>query len=175
VSRLFGPARQNGIVVRDLDAALEYWTQTVGAGPFFRIDTIAHDYFFQREVELPAPAMSIALGNWGDLQIELIHPEDDSDATWHEFLRSRGGGMHHMSVWTSDFDAMIDTALARGMQYEARGQLTGGGRYAYFQSARPDEPLIEVADIGFEAQQLFDHIRDAAIDWDGSDPVRSLG
>jgi hypothetical protein len=43
MSRLFGPATQNGLVVRDLDAALAYWTGKLGVGPFFRVDHLVND------------------------------------------------------------------------------------------------------------------------------------
>ncbi len=35
-----GSVRQAGFVVRDLDRALEYWTKTLGVGPFFRIRNV---------------------------------------------------------------------------------------------------------------------------------------
>ena len=35
MSRVFGPMRQMGFVVRDMDRALKYWTGTLGIGPFF--------------------------------------------------------------------------------------------------------------------------------------------
>ena len=35
MSRIFGPIRQNGYVVRDINAALEHWTSVVGMGPLF--------------------------------------------------------------------------------------------------------------------------------------------
>lgn len=175
MSRLFGPARQNGIVVRDLDAALAYWTQVLGVGPFFRFDNLQNASFFQRETELPAPEMSIALGNWGDLQIELICPHGDGGSTWHNFLRERGGGLHHTSVWTPDFDAAMAQAETQGLVLEARGQVLGGGRYAYLQSGSADQPLLEVAEVTEPVRQTFDFIRQCAVDWDGADPVRTVG
>ncbi len=35
MSRIFGEVRQNGYVVRDIDAALKHWTEVLGVGPFF--------------------------------------------------------------------------------------------------------------------------------------------
>ena len=34
------PPFQTGFVVDDLDAALKYWTEVVGAGPFFVFDEL---------------------------------------------------------------------------------------------------------------------------------------
>jgi hypothetical protein len=38
MSRLFGPIRQNGYVVRDIEAALKHWTTVLGVGPFFYME-----------------------------------------------------------------------------------------------------------------------------------------
>ena len=40
MSRTFGAIRQIAFIVHDLDAALRYWTETLGVGPFF-VNTIA--------------------------------------------------------------------------------------------------------------------------------------
>ncbi len=36
----FGPIMQNGYVVRDLDRAMQHWTQVAGIGPFFVLEHI---------------------------------------------------------------------------------------------------------------------------------------
>ncbi|CAN5698325.1 hypothetical protein BH09ACT9_BH09ACT9_22900 [soil metagenome] len=35
MSRYFGPLRQLGFVVNDIDSALKHWIDVVGVGPFF--------------------------------------------------------------------------------------------------------------------------------------------
>lgn len=175
MSRFFGPPTQQGIVVPALEPALAYWTQTVGAGPFFVIDNLQHSSFCIGDTPAPPPAMRIALGNWGDLQIELIEPHGDSGATWHRFLRERGGGAHHTSVWTADYDAMVDAARARGLATEVAGQLANGVRYIYFRSPCPSDPLVEISELLPDVAAGYAFIRQAAIGWDGNDPVRSFG
>ena len=176
MSRLFGPATQNGIVVDDLDLALDWWTRVIGVGPFFRIDNLANEYLFDgdRRLDTP-PAMSIALGFWGDLQIELIHPHGEGETTWRRFLRQRGGGLYHISVWCGDdYEEALARASQAGLKLEAHGRIAGAGRYAYFQTQRPDQPLLEIAEILAPSRALFDLMREAARSFDGSDPVRRL-
>ena len=53
MSRLFGPMRQVGIVVRDIEKAMRHWVEVCGVGPWFytaqlypvahRLLDIAHD------------------------------------------------------------------------------------------------------------------------------------
>lgn len=67
MSRLFGEMRQVAFVVRDLDKALLYWTETLGVGPFFLIrNFIPVDYRYRGE-PAPAPHLTLALGFSGRL------------------------------------------------------------------------------------------------------------
>lgn len=40
MSRFLGNVRQNGYVVRDMDAALRHWTEVLGVGPFYYIEQV---------------------------------------------------------------------------------------------------------------------------------------
>jgi hypothetical protein len=35
---IFGPVIQHAFAVRDMDAALTYWTEVMGVGPFYRVN-----------------------------------------------------------------------------------------------------------------------------------------
>ena len=175
MSRFFGNPTQAGIVVEDLNAAIRYWTETVGAGPFFVIDPVPHLEFTIGRTPAATPDMRIALGNWGDMQVELIEPRGNHDATWHRFLRDGRRGLHHFSVWTWDYDAMIAAAFARGETLEVSGKLTAGVRYSYFETRLAGAPLVEVSELTPETKAAYDFVRECARDWDGRDPVRSFG
>ena len=62
MSRLYGEMRQIAFVVRDLEAALRYWTETVGVGPFFMLRDLVPDNWLYRGKPAPAPRITIALG-----------------------------------------------------------------------------------------------------------------
>ena len=172
MSRLFGPATQNGVVVKELDIALAYWTQSVGAGPFFRRDHLRNEYYLMHGKALPSPDISIAVGNWGDLQIELICPHGDDDSTWHRFLRSSGGGLHHISVWSKTYDDHVQHAMGLGLLEDSRGKVLGGPRYGYFGVGAPGQPLLEIADCTPELEAHFARVKAASMGWDGTNPVR---
>ena len=40
MSRIFGDIRQNGYVVRDIEAAMQHWTEVLGVGPFFYFEDV---------------------------------------------------------------------------------------------------------------------------------------
>lgn len=174
MSRFFGKVCQNGYVVRDIEAALKHWTEVMGVGPFFYIDRVKCDWFTYRGEPSPVE-MSIALGNTGDLQIELIQQRNDAPSMYLDFLNAGHEGMQHMSYWTTDYQADYDRARAAGYKVGHEGQIGGPqGRFVYFDTETHPGTVIEMSDISGSKGKFFEHIRNAAIDWDGSDSVRTV-
>lgn len=174
MSRFFGNVCQNGYVVRDIDAALKHWTEVLGVGPFYYIDRVQCDWFTYRGEPSPVE-MSIALGNTGDLQIELIQQRNDAPSMYLEFLNAGREGLQHMSYWTHDYQADYDRAIASGFKVGHEGQIGGPqGRFVYFDTETHPGTVIEMSDISGAKGKFFEHIRNAAIGWDGKDPVRSV-
>ncbi|MBO6634967.1 MAG: VOC family protein, partial [Parvibaculum sp.] len=122
MSRFFGKVCQNGYVVRDIEAALKHWTEVLGVGPFYYIDRVKCDWFTYRGKPSPVE-MSIALGNTGDLQIELIQQRNDAPSMYMDFLNAGREGLQHMSYWTTDYQAAYDRALAAGYKVGHEGQI----------------------------------------------------
>jgi len=60
------------------------------------------------------PTLSLGFANSGDLQIELIAPEDDTPSICREFLDSGGHGFYHIAFWASDVLATAKRAAERG-------------------------------------------------------------
>ena len=176
MSRIFGPVRQNGYVVRDIRAAMDHWVNVVGVGPWFFVETVKTDYFRHRGAPSPM-TMSIALANSGDLQIELIQQTNDAPSLYKEFLDAGHEGLQHLAYWTDDFQGLYDKALGRGLVVGHEGQIGGErGRFAYFDNGAPHPgAVIEISDTSGQKGRFFEHIRDVARGWDGSDPIRAVG
>lgn len=174
MSRIFGNPRQNGYIVRDIEASMTHWIEVMGVGPWFYIPKVSVDNFSYRGTPSDIE-MSIALANTGDLQIELIQQRNDAPSMYKDFLDAGHEGMQHMSYWCTDYQAMYDTALSLGFRVGHEGQ-TGGerGRFCYFETQQVPGTVIEISDISGGKGPLFEHIRQAAIDWDGSEPIRTI-
>ncbi|MGE0679867.1 MAG: VOC family protein [Candidatus Binatia bacterium] len=115
MSRLFGEMRQIAFVVRDLNQALRYWTETLGVGPFFLLrDFIPVDYRYGGE-PAPAPHLTIALGFSGEFQVELIQQHDDNPSAYRDFLLSGREGFQHVSSWVTrmEYDQTMEAARTR--------------------------------------------------------------
>ena len=172
MSRLFGPVRQNGYVVRDIHAAMDHWINVMGVGPWFYIDRVKTDYFRHRGQD-SAVEMSIALANAGDLQLELIQQRNDAPSMYKEFLDAGHEGLQHVAFWSTSYQQLYDQSLARGLKVGHEGQIGGEqGRFAYFDSAAHPGSVIEISDISGNKGRFFEHIKKAAIGWDGSEPIR---
>jgi hypothetical protein len=95
-----GVIKQIAYVVDDLDAAIARWVEIVHAGPFFRIDNTRIEDLRYRGQPADA-ALSLAVGNSGGIQIELIQLMDGAPSVYRELPR----GVHHLALLAHDFEA----------------------------------------------------------------------
>lgn len=174
MSRIFGAIRQNGYVVCDVRAAMDHWITVIGVGPWFYFDRVKVDYFRHRGQDSDV-AMSIALANSGDLQIELIQQRNAAPSMYREFLEAGHEGLQHVAYWTKDYQALYDRTLALGYTVGQECQIGGAqGRFAYFDTQRHPGTVIELSDISGPKGVFFEHVRQSSIDWDGSHPIREM-
>ncbi|RJF94591.1 VOC family protein [Oleomonas cavernae] len=175
MSRIFGAVRQNGYVVRDIRGAMDHWVNVMGIGPWFYVDRVQTDFFRHRGVASDLH-MSVALANTGDLQIELIQQRNEAPSMYREFLDAGREGLQHMAYWSTDYQGLYDKALSLGYRVGQEGQIGGEqGRFAYFDAEGHPGTVIEISDISGAKGFFFEHVRQAAIGWDGTDPIRELG
>lgn len=126
---------QVGIVVRDMDAALRYFTESLGVGPW---RVYEHGPVLSKAIFNGRPAawnVLIAFSPWDARpQIELIQPVS-GDSVHHRFLDERGEGVQHYGMIPDDYDAACQNLMKRGVPcvQEAAGYgVSGDGRNAYF-------------------------------------------
>ena len=174
MSRHFGEIRQNGYVVRDIDAALKHWTEVLGVGPFYYIEDVPVKNFTYRGAPSSAE-LSIALGNSGDLQIELIQQRNDAPSMYRDFLDAGHEGLQHVAYWTRDFDADFERSQKLGYTVGQSGDVGGpGGRMVYFATEAHPGTVIELSEISGLKGKTFEMIAEKARTWDGSDPIRRI-
>lgn len=173
MSRHFGPIRQNGYVVHDIEAALEHWTGTLGVGPFFFIEKVPIEDFRYRGVPSEVD-VSIALANSGGLQIELIQPRDEAPSLWRDFLHAGREGLQHVAFWTERMDDELARIEERDLVVGQSGTIGANGRFVYLDTETHPGTVVEVSEVSGDKGRFFEHIRKTAETWDGTEPIRRL-
>ena len=167
-----GPIMQISFVPEDFDAAIKHWTQTMGVGPFYMIEHAGLEN--QRFEGAPSAAdFGVAIAYWGDIQIELIKQHNDVPSIYRTAPYAKSG-LHHVCIITDDVIAAKEKAIKAGAKMAFEADVAGGGGVFYADAGGP-QGLIEVLQLGPGADALFDMIKQASVDWDGKDPVRTLG
>lgn len=173
MSRYFGDIAQLGYVVRDIRASMDEWIRH-GVGPWFYIDDVETDYFRYRGEDSPL-SMSVAVANSGPIQIELIQQRNDAPSMYRDFIEAGREGMQHIAYWSTEYQVLLDRALADGYQIAQEGSIGGPeGRFCYLDTEHDQGTVIEISDIGGPKGELFAFVREAARTWDGTSPIHEI-
>ena len=172
MSRLFGALRQMGYVVRDVEAAMKHWIEVCGVGPWFYAERYAITEFVYRGKRYDDLVASVAMSHSGEMQIELIQQRSDHPSMYRDFLAANPqGGLQHWSSWPENYQELLDRALKNGWTIGQRGE-TARGPFVYFLNEGHPGTVIEMAELTPTRRRIFDAVREAAVGWDGSDPMR---
>lgn len=173
MSRIFGAVTQNGYVVRDIAAALRHWIEVIGVGPWFYVEHAPiEDFRYKGE---PSPVdVSIALANSGTLQIELIQQRNEAPSMYRDFLTAGHEGLQHIAYWTTTFDVDLDRILKAGYCIGQSGHVGTPGRFVYLLTEAHPGTVVELSEISGPKGRMFRRIAEAARQWDGTDPIRTM-
>ena len=173
MSLYFGPVRQVGYVVHDIEKAMRHWVD-LGVGPWFYKEDVGTTEFRYHGKPSRLPKLSIALANSGDLQLELIQQRDDAPSLYLDSLSASGELAQHVAYWTADrFDEI--GRQPRRARLSSRATPAAWARAAASRtSSTPSLPsaMVEISETTGGKGEYFDKIRRAAQTWDGSDPIR---
>jgi len=170
-----GPIMQIAFVPEDFDAAIEFWTKTMGVGPFFNIEHAGlKNMRFEGQ---PSEAdFGLAIAYWGDVQIELIYTHNDVPSIYKTAPYATSG-MHHVCLVTEDVKAARQTAVDAGAKiiFEADVGEDGGVFYCDPGGAAGDTGLVEVLQPATGGLDFFAMLKAASQTWDGVNPFLELG
>lgn len=119
------------LVVRDLDTALEFYRDALGATVTERRD-------------VPEEGVEIAFLPLGEAEIELLRPLQ-TDNSVGRFLEKRGEGIHHVCLLVEDIERAAERLLAHGARLtgEVRSH-PDGTRYVFVHPQSAHGVLIEL-------------------------------
>ncbi|MBW8755477.1 MAG: VOC family protein [Sphingomonadales bacterium] len=160
-------------VVPSLEEAIADWVRTAGAGPFFVFEELHFTESMYRGTPADIQPCRAAIGQHGDMQIELIQPLADEPGIWSDVVPFGQRGFHHTGLYCTDYDGEREAALEGGvMGFEG---LMLGARTCYVDTTGTLGFMTELIAANPVAEMVFGQVRAAAEGWDGSDPIRTLG
>ncbi len=107
-----------GIVVPDIDEALNFWQDTLG----LKLDHVE---------EVPGQKSVVAFLPVGESEIELVKPASD-DSGVAKFLREHGSGMHHLCLEVDNIEEMLSDLKSKGIRLINETPIEMEGRKAAF-------------------------------------------
>jgi catechol 2,3-dioxygenase-like lactoylglutathione lyase family enzyme len=167
-----GEVMQLAFVPQDFDAAVKHWTQTMGVGPFFLMESIHLEGMKYKGVPTDA-AFDLALAYWGDIQIELIRPRDMHPSIYSG-VYAAVTGLHHVCILVDDIEEAYRVCAEQACEILIEGSL-GDSRVIYVDPGSGPGGLVEILQQGEGGPGLFAMIKQAGEGWDGSEPLRKLG
>ena len=122
------------IVVREMDAALRFYQDTLGIVP-------------SRVIDFPSEGVKIAflpMGGPGGSEIELLEPTNPETGV-ARFLEKRGEGLHHICLEVPDIERALDELRAQGTPVlDATPRPTAEGRGIFIHPKGTSGVLLEL-------------------------------
>lgn len=170
------PIRQVAYFVADVRAAALAHSRSFGSGPFFVLDHVALSSSEHRGVARPLDHSS-AYGQWGGMMIEFAAQHNSDRSAFHDMYPAGSGkfGLHHTALWVDDLAAAIARFEADGMALAQYVGTTTGVAFAFMDGTERYGHMIELYEPSPGLTGFYGMVAAAAEDWDGSDPVRTLG
>ena len=141
---LFSKVDHVGVVVRDIDKAIEYY-QSLGIGPFEPPPNVASRERKVRGKSVPVDSIKVKekSARIGPMLLQLIQPVE-GDSIWMEFLKMRGEGVQHLGFIVDDIDKEEAKLLAQGIEHAQSSRFIAGGGYTYFDTSKVGGVLVEL-------------------------------
>ena len=162
---------QIAYLVDDVETAAAEFAGRHGAGPFF----VRHHPPFDA-IHCGAPAVfnhSSAYGQWGELQVELVRLGTCTPETLHRALAAPTG-IHHVAMFVDSLDDDRQRLEGAGLSCLMEATTPSGLRFAFLDGRAQLGHLVEIYEPADSVLRLYSAVREAAVGWDGNDPVRAI-
>ncbi|MER5348485.1 VOC family protein [Streptomyces mirabilis] len=164
------PVHHVGYAVDDLDKAILRAVNTLGAGPFFRMNDIPLAATSQGE-----PAMflhSAAFGQCGSMALEFMQIKRCEPATVADSMRQPTPGLNHIGFVAPSLTEARDELEAMGVPAFLQARI-GDIEFTMHDARAVCGHNIEVHADNSGIRGFWQQVRDASIGWDGTEPIRS--
>ena len=134
------------VVVRNMDKAVEY-CQSLGIATFqpeFMVDSSTFtDYKVHGKTPDTIDRTRMRFIQIGSFQLELVQPVE-GEPIYKEFLKNEGEGTHHIAFIVDDLEGEMAELVEKGIPVIARGKMQNGVSFAYFDTRKVGNVIIEL-------------------------------
>ncbi len=141
------PIGQVGIVVRDVEKAVEWYSRLLGIGPWTIVTNSAPPAQAYYHGEPSSYRVKVAHAYSGPLEIELIQYLE-GDSLHRDFLAGRGEGIEHIALRVPDRDEAVAHFTSMGIEVLQSAEGLGAsrdGRYAYLDTRALLGTMLELS------------------------------
>jgi hypothetical protein len=138
-----GTAMQIGLVVRNIEEAVQAWSNLLGV-PVPEI-TITDPIELAKTEYHGSPTTArakLVFFSLGQIELELIEPLSEP-STWQEQLDAHGQSLHHIAFEIQGMGDRLEELANHGLTLIQRGEFTGG-RYAYLDGVERFGGILEL-------------------------------
>lgn len=109
--------------------------------------------------------------------VELVVQHNSAPSALHDMFPYGSGaqGLHHAAVFVDDLDAAIADFEAQGAPLAQLSVTTTGTAFAFVDTRASLGHMLELYEPSEMLTGFYDFVAEAAIGWDGRDPIRELG
>lgn len=165
---------QIAYAVRDLDAAIERWVATTGAGPFFVLEHIRLTSARYRG-EPASFDHSSAYGQWGDVMLELVRDHTEGPSPVRDVVGADGEGLHHVAFMVEDLDVEVRRLARLGWTEALWAETSPGSAFVFCDATDDLGHMVELYEPSPGLVGFYEMVADASRSWDGEHPARRLG
>jgi methylmalonyl-CoA/ethylmalonyl-CoA epimerase len=135
------PVEQIGIVVRDVDRAVDFFTSVFGWGPFKVRE--GEQKGFTYDGRMGDCRLKMAFARSGGVEIELIQVLE-GETPHSDFLRRHGEGLQHLRFRVDDIDGMTAALAREGVEPLWSQRFPGVAAFAYMKANKTSGLMVEL-------------------------------
>jgi catechol 2,3-dioxygenase-like lactoylglutathione lyase family enzyme len=134
---------QIGVVVKDLEKAIEFYSTNFGIGPFRIINPPNWEIILRGKPKTIHARIAVTDNKDFGVQFELIEvPEDET--IYSEFARTCGEGLHHLGFGVENFEEEVTEWKKQGFKVIQRSKPGSSGSWAYMDTNKVAGIIFEL-------------------------------
>ena len=141
---------QVGVVVKDIQKALKYYSSVFGIGPFDIYDFHPQRTWVKGKEVVPIK-LKLAMADMGPVKLELLQIIEGDELPHQDFLETHGEGLQHLGFYAENYDEWKMYAREKGMEIlceaEIEDELRGKRRAFYMDSSKVGGVLFEIIEM----------------------------